>query len=260
MSVAVQKKRWTEMYGWRAKVGHVSPSRGDTLVYEFYRVAPRGVMLLNTTGSIRKLDREDMEKQLERIEDSVLDLVNTGADVIFVGGGPVIASRGYERGKEIIHRLQERAAVPVLASLEAVEMAARHLKLETIAVASPYEEEHTRQVSRFLEEAGVKIACAKGLGIRKNTEIGDLPVYASYRIGREAFRKAGGRADGLYLPCSRWATLEIIDLLENDIGRPVVTNSTAMIWAALHLLGIHCSISGFGKLLESLKEVKDIPA
>ena len=30
------------MYGWRARVGHVAPSRGDTLVYEFYRMLPEG--------------------------------------------------------------------------------------------------------------------------------------------------------------------------------------------------------------------------
>ena len=28
------------MYGWRAKIGHVAPSRGDTLVYEFYKMLP----------------------------------------------------------------------------------------------------------------------------------------------------------------------------------------------------------------------------
>ena len=29
------------MYGWRARIGHVAPSRGDTLVYEFYKIFPK---------------------------------------------------------------------------------------------------------------------------------------------------------------------------------------------------------------------------
>ena len=41
------------MYGWRAKIGHVAPSRGDTLVYEFYQMLPEGFMILNSTGTIR---------------------------------------------------------------------------------------------------------------------------------------------------------------------------------------------------------------
>lgn len=30
------------MYGWRARIGHVAPSRGDTLLYEFYKMFPEG--------------------------------------------------------------------------------------------------------------------------------------------------------------------------------------------------------------------------
>jgi maleate cis-trans isomerase len=44
-----------EMYGWRARIGHVAPSRGDTLVYEFYKMFPEGFMMLNTTGTVRQL-------------------------------------------------------------------------------------------------------------------------------------------------------------------------------------------------------------
>ena len=43
------------MYGWRARIGHVAPSRGDTLVYEFYHMFPEGFMMLNTTGTVRQL-------------------------------------------------------------------------------------------------------------------------------------------------------------------------------------------------------------
>ena len=59
------------MYGWRARIGHVAPSRGDTLVYEFYRMLPEGFMMLNTTGTVRQLVDDDFEKQLERIEEAV---------------------------------------------------------------------------------------------------------------------------------------------------------------------------------------------
>ena len=51
------------MYGWRARIGHVAPSRGDTLVYEFYQMFPEGFMLLNSTGTIRQLVDNDFERQ-----------------------------------------------------------------------------------------------------------------------------------------------------------------------------------------------------
>ena len=39
------------MYGWRVRIGHVAPSRGDTLVYEFYQMLPAGFMILNRNES-----------------------------------------------------------------------------------------------------------------------------------------------------------------------------------------------------------------
>ena len=48
------------MYGWRVRIGHVAPSRGDTLVYEFYQMLPAGFMILNSTGTIRQLVDADL--------------------------------------------------------------------------------------------------------------------------------------------------------------------------------------------------------
>jgi hypothetical protein len=52
-------------------LGHVAPSRGDTLVYEFYKMFPEGFMMLNTTGTVRQLFDSDFEAQLSRIEEAV---------------------------------------------------------------------------------------------------------------------------------------------------------------------------------------------
>jgi len=71
------------MYGWRARIGHVAPSRGDTLVYEFYKMFPEGFMMLNTTGTVRQLVDSDFEAALGRIEEAVKDLVENNCDSIF---------------------------------------------------------------------------------------------------------------------------------------------------------------------------------
>ena len=60
------------MYGWRVRIGHVAPSRGDTLVYEFYQMLPAGFMMLNSTGTIRQLVDADLERQLQRIDNEGL--------------------------------------------------------------------------------------------------------------------------------------------------------------------------------------------
>jgi maleate cis-trans isomerase len=42
--------------------------------------------------------------------------------------------------------------------------------------------------------------------------------------------------------------MDIIEILERDLGKPVVTSNQVTLWAALKKLGIHERIEGLGKL------------
>ena len=239
------------MYGWRGKIGHVSPSRGDTMVHEFYRIAPPGVMFLNTTGLIRELDKKDIQKQSEYIEWAAKDLAEAGADAILLGGGPVFSGMGLAKMREFCQRLQESLGVPVQTTLGAAVEALQSLSVRKVVIASPYEEEQLLKAKTFLEEAGFTVVNARGLGIKRNSVIGKLPAYASYQLAREAFCQAG-EADGVYLPCGRWPTLEYLELLEEDLGKPAVSSTQATIWAGLKALKARAPLKGFGSLLRSL--------
>jgi maleate cis-trans isomerase len=43
-----------------------------------------------------------------------------------------------------------------------------------------------------------------------------------------------------------------VQLLEDEIGKPVVTSSLACIWYAMKLIDIKETVSGFGRLMASL--------
>ena len=45
-------------------------------------------------------------------------------------------------------------------------------------------------------------------------------------------------------------TFEVIDMLEKDLGKPVITSNQAALWAALKAVKIKDSIKGYGQLLE----------
>jgi maleate isomerase len=42
--------------------------------------------------------------------------------------------------------------------------------------------------------------------------------------------------------------LEVIDEIENIIGKPVITSNQAQVWSCLRKAGIKDSIQGFGKI------------
>lgn len=239
------------MYGWRARVGHVAPSRGDVLVYEFYRMLPEGFMILNSTGTIRQLVDADFEKQLKRIEEATLDLAENNCDVIIVGGSPLFTKLGYGSDIEIGRELTAKAGVPVSAGITGEIEALKGLGIKKVVVATPHEDDLNDRMRRFLESSGLEVRRIEGYGIRKNSQISDLPVHAAYKIAKKLYRKAP-EADGIFIPCPRWPTIDDVELLEREIGKPVVASSQAYIWHALSLIHVRQPVTGYGRLMATL--------
>jgi len=223
------------MYGWRAKIGHVAPSRGDTLVYEFYRMLPEGFMLLNSTGTIRQLVDADFERQLQRIEEATQDLVENKCDAIIIGGSPLFTKLGY--GSDI----------GITGEVEAL----RSLNIKKVVVATPHEDSLNQRMKAFLEASGFQVLKIEGYGVRKNADLTDMDIHAAYKIAKKLYEQAP-EADGVFVPCPRWPTITDVDLLEHEIGKPVVTSCQAYIWHAIRMAKVKETVSGFGQLMASL--------
>ena len=239
------------MYGWRARVGHVAPSRGDTLVYEFYKIFSEGFMILNTTGSVRQLVDGDFEKQLERIEEAVQDLVENQCDSIIFSGSPLFTRLPFGSDRQLGQKLSDKFGVPVAAGLTAEMEALKAMNCKKLVVGTPYPEELNDRLKRHLEASGLEVLQIAGYGVRKNADLTDLPVHASYKIAKRLYAKAGD-ADGVFIACPRWPTLPDVELLEQEIKKPVVTSSLACIWYAMKLIDVKENVRGFGRLMASL--------
>jgi maleate cis-trans isomerase len=239
------------MYGWRARIGHVAPSRGDVLVYEFYRMLPAGFMLLNTTGTIRQLVDTDFDKQLQRIEEATVDLAENNCDAIIIGGSPLFTKLGYGSDIEIGTRLSKKTGIPVAAGITGEVEALRTLGIKKLVVATPHEDELNQRMKKFLEQSGFTVLKIEGYGIRKNSQIADLHEHAAYKIAKRLYEQAP-EADGVFVPCPRWPTIGDVALLESEIGKPVVTSCQSYIWHALKMAHVKENITGYGQLMATL--------
>jgi maleate isomerase len=240
------------MYGWRARIGHVAPSRGDTLVYEFYKMFPEDFMILNTTGTVRQLVDKDFENQLQRIEEAVADLVDNHCDSIIFSGSPLFTRLGFGTDREMGKRLTDKFGVPVAAGLTAEIEALKAMNIKKLVIGTPYEDEINQRLKRRLEASRFEVLQIAGYGVRKNAQLTDLPVHASYKIAKRLYAKSR-EADGIFIACPRWPTISDVALLEEEIGKPVVTSSQACIWYALKLIDIKQNVTGFGRLMASLR-------
>lgn len=82
------------MYGWRGRLGHVSPAIHDTTGLEFHKLLPDGVMLVVTTLNIQNLVEAEFERAFSIMEQGALMLAREEVGAIIVGGDPVFCLKG----------------------------------------------------------------------------------------------------------------------------------------------------------------------
>ncbi len=212
---------------------------------------PEGFMILNSTGTIRQLVDADFERQLQRIEEAAADLVDNKCDSIIIGGSPLFTKLGYGSDIEMGKKLTGKFGVPTSPGITGEVEALKSLGLKKLVVATPHEDTLNERMKAFLEKSSFNVLKIQGYGVRKNADLTDMDVHAAYKIAKRLYEQAP-EADGVFVPCPRWPTITDVDLLEKEIGKPVVTSCQAYIWHALKMAKVKQNVTGFGRLMASL--------
>ncbi len=78
-----------------------------------------------------------------------------------------------------------------------------------------------------------------GMGFEQEVE----PLYAQVRASCPA------EADGVLIAGTGFRCVAILDALEQDLKRPVVSANQASLWRCLRLAGVNATVDGYGSLL-----------
>lgn len=233
-------------------LGYVTPHQlVDNVPYQFYRIAPDGVMLMLANLEIRDYTIEAVEHELPLFWKHAGALAKAGANRVVLTGVPVSAALGRERVLALIAEASARAGVPVDTDLEAIAAAARHLGVERVALATRWHEPLNNAVARYLGLAEIEVVGqqASGRTMAENATLGPADgMRLAIELGRAALA-AAPTAQGLILPGGRWLSIHAVALLEAEFGKPVFLNLNSSLWAALRSAGRGLPIEGQGMLL-----------
>lgn len=149
------------MYGWRARVGLISPSRGDTLIYEFCKMSPDGVVPVLATLGVQRLSTDQLSAVLDRYEAAVRELVYEECDVINLGGTPPVTSGPPRTEETLLERARAVAGVPVFSHVQAEVEAIRIAGMSRVAVVAPYTHELTAKIQAYLRLKGINVAASR---------------------------------------------------------------------------------------------------
>lgn len=240
------------MFGWRKRIGGISPTVMEVIPYDFYRMVPDGIGLVGITSNIEFWDEENFDRAFASLEDGARYLGSRAVDYVIHFGAPLVAARGHGFDAELIAAVEARAGVPATTSIRSAVEALRVFGARKVAVASPYPEEVNRNVAAFLEADGFEVVGRRTRDVVFK-RLQDVHSEDIYRFACETAAGAPG-AEALYIPCPQWPAADAVEAVERDCGLPVVASDPADFWAAFRALGLRLDIRGFGRLLAGLAE------
>jgi len=228
------------------RLGLIVPSSNTTMEAEFWRMAMGWATVHTARMKLRRITVDELEEMEKRMLEAAARLKDAEVDVIGYGCTSGSLFKGKDHDKEIERRITLKTGIPAIATARTVVEALKELRIEKVCVATPYVEEINELERRFLEENGVKVLNIKGLGLVRNTEVGMKDPNVAYELAKEVYVP---EAQGIFISCTNFRTIEIIDKLERELGIPVISSNTATFWAMVREAGIERRIEGCGRLL-----------
>ena len=223
------------MYGWRAKIGLITPMC-ETIEHAFHIHAPEGVSFASTKVALSD-DPEVLKRHLEAAAALYKDY---DVDLLFLGL-PGLDPACIRLAEEACGRPVADADTAVLHALEALEA-------KKVAVLPADAGEGERQ---FLESAGFEVSSVTIMDISYVLAKGCGPEACDeYLLYRNALKAELKGADVFYLSGLELTSMELVGDLETVLGVPVVTGQQAALWSALRRCRVGSKAEHLGKLFQ----------
>ena len=147
--------------------------------------------------------------------------------------------------------IEDHVGIHCITATEAVLKALKVMGIQKVLLYGPYEEVILKRMKETLEGNGFNILYMDALGkyrtgIRRNI---DLTIERPETVYRQVKQSFTPEADAIFVSCTAYRAVEVIEKMENDFKVPVITSNQALAWASLRYLGINEPVLGYGKLL-----------
>lgn len=231
-----------------ARLGVILPSV-NTVVEPWYgRVVPPGVtvhaarMFLDanlTPEALMRMDREEGMlgvKQIMSCKPAAVAYCCTASSVV----------QGLEYDGRLNHELHHAAGVPAFTATSAIIDALHVIGAKRIAVCSPYTKAIDDAEHEFFSAAGFGIVGSAHLGIADSFRLADPTPDEIYALWQKSWRND---ADASLITCLNMNSQDVIERIERETGKPVVTSTQATLWKLLRAARVEDRLQGCGVLL-----------
>ena len=228
------------------RFGLLTPSSNTTQEPELSAALPPNVSLHTGRVSYRDITPEEQIRCVLELEQESGKLADAEVDVVvFAATAPaLVKGKGYDR--ELIRRMEDASGRPATTAATAFVDALTLLGVETIAIGAPWSKTMDRLMVEFMEANGFTVVHSEVAGFVASIDLGRVGPETAYELARRTDRP---NAEAIIMPGGNWASMPVVEQLENELGKPVLVNNAVSLWAGLRLLKRSYSIPGYGQLL-----------
>jgi maleate isomerase len=187
-------------------------------------------------------DLEDAADRLRAAHPAALAYVDTSISFV----------RGPRGADEIIERLRRVSGCPTTVTSTALVEALRALGIRRISAVAPYPDELNALLPAFLAPYGIEVVNLvkfhRNYGDGATSE--ELATVDPREILEAAKSSDRGTAEAVFVSCTALRSIGAIDLVEQELGKPMLSAVHVTMWHAQRLAGVAGAIAGGGALFE----------
>ncbi|MFI5685769.1 decarboxylase [Streptomyces sp. NPDC051636] len=168
----------------------------------------------------------------ERLATGVEGLRLSGAEAVLWASTSGSFVYGWEGAHEQVRALARAAGMPASSTSFAFVHAVREVGARRVAVGAPYPQDVAGLFADFLRAGGVEVAGVRAAGSVSAREVAGWGEAETLALARSA--DVSG-AEAVVLPDTALHTAAYVPLLEEALGKPVLTANQVTVWEALRL-------------------------
>ena len=231
------------------RIGLIALSTDFTIEQDFRKIC-NGLPLdlfFNRIPFVNPLNHENYLKMGNHIpEVSNQILPGQKIDVVAYGCTSGTIAIGEDHIERQVQKSKPNAKVttPITAAIKAF----KKLKLNNIAVLTPYPKDVNLTVFNYLISNKIQIDSFSSFNLSYDSEIAQVSLDSIMDgISNINLKKV----DGLFVSCTALKIMDILEDVEKKFNTTVISSNQAIIWDCLRLIEMDTNISGYGKLFQN---------